>query len=90
MILENVTTPGLYDSAIPQYLAKHPGSSYLRTDQSCPSLRQADDEGDPIYAVYRYAGMTDAAARSAVCAEGAGAYGKRMDYGTDPSHQILC
>jgi serine/threonine-protein kinase len=71
-------------------LNEHPGASYLRTDQACPSLRQADDEGDPIYAVFRFAGTTDAAARSAVCTEGAGTYGKRLDYTTDPGFLISC
>ena len=90
MILGNVTTPGMYPEGVQRLLNEHPGASYLRTDQSCPSLRQADDEGDPIYAVYRFAGTTDGEARRAVCAEGAGVYGKRLDYTTPPSHQILC
>ena len=54
----------------------HPGASYLRTDQSCPSLRQADEEGDPIYAVYRPAGITQAQVCAAVSAAGGDAYGK--------------
>jgi serine/threonine-protein kinase len=90
VILGNVTTPGMYEDAIQQLLIRNPGASYLRTDQSCPSLRQADDEGDPIYAVYRVAGTTDLQARSAVCAAGPGAYGKRLDDTTDPGFLISC
>ena len=44
----------------------------------------------PIYAVYRFAGMTDGEARAAVCAEGAGTYRKRLDYTTDPGFLISC
>jgi serine/threonine-protein kinase len=90
VILGNVTMPDMYEDAIQQLLVQDPGASYLRTDQSCPSLRQADDEGDPIYAVYRYAGTADAQARSAVCAAGSGAYGKRLDYTTDTGFLISC
>jgi serine/threonine-protein kinase len=90
LVLGNVTTPGLYPDGVRRLLNAYPGSSYLRTDQSCPSLRQADDEGDPIYTVYRYAGMSDAEARAAVCAQGGDAYGKRLDYTSEPTHQIRC
>jgi serine/threonine-protein kinase len=90
VVLGNVTTPGEYREAIRRILSQHPGASYLRTDQACPSLRQADDEGDPIYAVYRYAGRTLSEVRSAVCAAGSDAYGKWLDYTTPPSHMITC
>ncbi|KUI22710.1 serine/threonine protein kinase [Mycobacterium sp. GA-1285] len=90
VVLGNVTTPGMYAGGIQRLLNQHPGASYLRTDQSCPSLRQADDEGDPIYAVYRYAGRTVSEVRSAVCAAGGDAYGKWLDYVTPPHRQILC
>lgn len=68
----------------------HPGASYLRTDQSCPSLRQADDQGDPIYAVYRPAGWTEREVCAAVRAAGDGAYGKWLNYTADPSRPIRC
>ena len=90
VVLGSVTTPGQYESGVQRLLNLHPGASYLRTDQSCPSLRQADDEGDPIYAVYRPAGSTQYEVWAAVCAAGGGAYGKVLDYGTDAAHQILC
>ncbi|GAT08440.1 serine/threonine protein kinase [Mycolicibacterium novocastrense] len=90
VVLGNVTTPGMYAGGIQRLLNQYPGSSYLRTDQSCPSLRQADDEGDPIYAVYRYAGRTLSEVRSAVCATGGDAYGKWLDYVTPPDRMITC
>jgi len=90
VVLGNVTTPSEYAQGVQRLLVTYPGSSYLRTDQSCPSLRQADDEGDPIYAVYRYAGRTEAEVRGAVCAAGGDAYGKWLDYTHDAAHQIRC
>ena len=42
VVLGNVTTPGLYEEGIQQLLNQHPGASYLRTDQSCPSLRRTE------------------------------------------------
>lgn len=90
VILGNVTTPGQYESGVQRLLNLHPGASYLRTDRSCPSLRQADDEGDPIYAVYRPAGTTQYEVCAAVSAAGGDAYGKVLDYGIDPAHQITC
>ncbi|MCF8572068.1 serine/threonine protein kinase [Gordonia sp. HY002] len=47
----NATTPGSYEQEVGDALASHPGSAYLRTDQSCSSLRH-DLDGNPIYAVY--------------------------------------
>ena len=86
VVLGSVTTPGQYAEGVQRLLNAHPGASYLRTDQSCPSLRQATEEGNPIYAVYRPGGTT-------LCAEvraaGDGAYGKLLDYTTDPGY-ILC
>ena len=90
VVLGNVTTPGQYESGVQRLLNLHPGASYLRTDRSCPSLRQADDEGDPIYTVYRPAGTTQYEVCSAVSSVGGDAYGKVMDYSTDPAHMITC
>ena len=88
VVLGNVTTPGQYESGIQRLLNLHPGASYLRTDQSCPSLRQADDEGDPIYTVYRPGGTTEQQLCAGVRAAGGDAYGKVLDYTTDPAHMF--
>lgn len=90
VVLGNVTTPGQYAQGVRRLLEMYPGASYLRTDQACPSLRQADDEGDPIYAVYRPAGRSLAEVCAAVRAAGGDAYGKWLDYTSDPQHQIKC
>ncbi|SEH48025.1 serine/threonine protein kinase [Mycolicibacterium rutilum] len=90
VVLANAVTPGRYDSEIQRYLNMYPGSSYLRTDESCSSLRRRDDAGNPIYAVYRPAGRTQSQVCSAVRAAGGTAYGKWLDNTTDPRHMIQC
>ncbi len=89
VILTSVTTPGRYVEGVAAALARFPGSSYLRTDMTCPSLR-ASLNGDPIYAVYRPGGRTRAQLCAAVAAAGDGAYGKVLDFSTDPSSYIVC
>jgi hypothetical protein len=90
VLLANAVTPGQYDAAIQHYLDTFPGASYLRTDESCPSLRQRDDAGNPIYAVYRPAGRTQAEVCAAVRAAGGEAYGKWLDMTTNPRYMIPC
>ena len=72
------------------YLNQYPGASYLRTDQSCPSLKQVSDDGTPIYAVYYVAGRT----LEDICTMrnqiGGLASGRWLDYTTDPESQITC
>lgn len=90
VILGSVTTPGQYAAGVQRLLAAHPGAFYLRTDQTCPSLRAATDEGNPIYAVYRPAGDTHAEVCAAVRTAGGDAYGKWLDYTTDPNVRVTC
>jgi hypothetical protein len=86
VVLGNAITPGRYQADVARLLAANPGASYLRTDKSCPSLRQATEEGNPIYAVYRVAEEVCNAVRAA----GGGAYGKLLDNTTDPGYIIPC
>lgn len=51
VVLGSAVRPGNYESEVQRLLDAHPGSSYLRTDHSCPSLRQQSDSGTPIYAM---------------------------------------
>ncbi|WP_137723707.1 hypothetical protein [Prescottella subtropica] len=90
VVLANATDPASYRTEIQRYLTTYPGASYLRTDRSCPSLRQASDSGDPIYTVYREAGRTTSEVCAAVRAAGGDAYGKRLDGTSDPSTWITC
>jgi serine/threonine protein kinase, bacterial len=90
VVLGSVTTPGLYADGVQRLLDAHPGSYYLRTDETCPSLRPATDEGNPIYAVFIPGGSTQSAVCAKVRAAGDGAYGKWLDYTTDPGYVIAC
>jgi serine/threonine protein kinase, bacterial len=90
VVLGNVTTPGLYATGVQALLNAHPGASYLRTDHSCPSLRQVSGEGNPIYAVFELGGRTQPEVCAAVNAVGGDAYGKWLDHTTDPTYIIKC
>ena len=83
-------TPGAYAAEIQAALDANPGSSYLRTDQSCASLSQATADGNAIYAVYRVGGTDQNNVCAAVNAAGGGAYGKWLDNSTSPSAIIDC
>lgn len=56
---------------------------------SCPSLRQESNEGNPIYAVYKPAGYTQAEVCAGVHRENDDAYGKWLDMKTDPPNIII-
>jgi serine/threonine-protein kinase len=90
VVLGSVTTPGLYAAGVQQLLDAHPGAFYLRTDQTCPSLRAATEEGNPIYAVFELGGINQGAVCAAVRAAGGNAYGKWLDTTTDPGYIIPC
>jgi hypothetical protein len=90
VVLGSVTTPGQYAEGVQRLLNANPGASYLRTDQSCPSLRQATADGNPIYAVYRVAGRSESAVCDAVRGAGGNAYGKWLDTTHAPDYIIPC
>ncbi|MDT5029641.1 MAG: serine/threonine protein kinase, bacterial, partial [Micromonosporaceae bacterium] len=89
-ILGSVTTPGLYAAGVQRLLDAHPGAFYLRTDRTCPSLRAATDEGNPIYAVFELGGRSQSEVCAGVRAAGGGAYGKWLDTTTAPGYLIPC
>ena len=86
----SVTTPGLYEAGVQRLLDAHPGAFYLRTDQTCPSLRAATEDGNPIYAVFVPGGTTQGQMCAKVRAYGGDAYGKVLDYVTDPGVPFRC
>ena len=90
VILGSVTTAGLYEAGVQRLLDANPGAFYLRTDQTCPSLRATTEDGDPIYAVFVPGGTTQAEMCARVRAYGSGAYGKRLDYSSDPQEPLHC
>jgi serine/threonine protein kinase, bacterial len=90
VILGNITTPGLYAAAVQHLLDAHPGAYYLRTDQSCRSLRRRNEAGNPIYAVFEPVGTTQREVCDAVHAAGGDAYGKWLDFTHEPGYIIPC
>lgn len=90
VIVYSATNPNSYRLAVQQALSSHPGSSYLRTDMSCPSLRQSSDDGTPIYAVFYPAGYSKSSVCSMVGQSGPGAYGRWLSTNISPAHKITC
>ena len=89
-IVYSATNPDKYRLAVQQALNSNPGSSYLRTDLSCPSLRQSSDDGTAIYAVFYPAGYSKSSVCSTVGQLGPGAYGRWLDTDISPAHKIVC
>jgi hypothetical protein len=70
-------------------LDRYEGSSYLRTDRSCPSLTQSVD-GQPIYVIYFGPFATDREACAARRDGPDGAYVRRLSNDLDPTHSVSC
>jgi serine/threonine-protein kinase len=90
VVIESAFSPGSYAADVQRLPDGHPGAMWLRTDRSWPSLRQATESGDPIYAVYRVAGYTEADICAGVRAEGGGDYGKWLDTVHTPDYVVPC
>lgn len=78
-------TPG----GIANVLESYPGSSYLRTDQTCPSLTP-DIDGKPIYVVYLGPFAVDTDACAARSRGPDGAYARRLSNDLGPDHSVAC
>lgn len=76
-------------SGVASVLEQYPGSNYLRTDQTCPSLTPSSD-GQPIYVIFLgpFAFDTDACAARAEGPEGA--YARRLSDELGPDHSVAC
>lgn len=76
-------------ASLTSVLDTYPGSSYLRTDQTCPSLTQSQD-GQPIYVVFLgpFAVDTDACTARAEGPEGA--YARQLSSELTPDHFVQC
>lgn len=88
VVVGNAVNEATWASEVQGYLTQFPGSSYLRTDQSCSSLRHRDDNGNVIYAVYQVAGRTQADVCRLRNQLGGDSYGKWLDNTTDPTTNI--
>ena len=78
------TSAGM-DSVLDQY----PNASYLRTDQTCPSLTQSSN-GQPIYVVYLGPFAVDSDACQARSEGPSGAYVRRLSNELTPQHSVSC
>ena len=76
-------------AAVESVLEQYPGSNYLRTDQTCPSLTQSSG-GQPIYVIFfgPFAFDSDACAARAGGPEGA--YARRLSDEVGPDHSVAC
>ena len=70
-------------------LDRYSGSSYLRTDQTCPSLTQSSN-GQPIYVVYFGPFTVDTDACQARSRGPNGAYVRRLSNDLTPQHTVNC
>lgn len=70
-------------------LDEYPGSNYLRTDQTCRSLR-ADVDGEPIYVVYLGPFAVDSDACQARAEGPEGAYARQLSDEVGPDHAVTC
>lgn len=76
-------------SGIAAVLDTFPGSEYLRTDQTCSSLR-ADVDGAPIYVVYFGPFVFDSDACAARADGPEGAYAKQLSNDIGPDQVVPC
>ena len=82
--------PDRYVEEITRLLRTNPGSGYLRTDVTCPSLRPVADNGEAIYAVYLGPFATFSEACDARFLGPSGSYVKRLDRFSDPTQIPDC
>ncbi len=87
LIVFNAFTPGRYEQQVASALAANPGAKYLRTDDSCASMRQRYDDGSPIYAVYyEDSSLADTCARKARV--GGAVYARYLDDSTPVGTEV--
>ncbi|MDX2381778.1 MAG: Hsp70 family protein [Acidimicrobiia bacterium] len=89
-IVASLVAPSVYRAEVSAKLAEFPGSAYLRTAVTCPSLRAQFTNGSDIYVVY-----FGPFARSSQACEarirGAGdAYVKNLSFSLPPNHEVSC
>jgi serine/threonine-protein kinase len=76
-------------AGIENVLDAYPGSNYLRTDQTCSSLRQNID-GQPIYVVFLGPFAFDVDACTARSQGPAGSYARQLSNDLGPDHSVAC
>lgn len=82
--------PFRYAEEIGAKLAQFPGSSYLKTAETCPSLRAQFTDGSDIYVVYFGPFPTVGQACAARALGESDAYVKTLSTSLAPSHEVSC
>jgi hypothetical protein len=82
---KNTTAAAMQDA-----LESFPGSHYLRTDQTCPSLNAPASDGSPLYRIYvgPYADVNEACAARSMGTQGS--FVKRLSTTDPPAHVVTC
>jgi serine/threonine-protein kinase len=75
--------------SVASVLEQYPGSNYLRTDQTCPSLTPAVD-GEPVYVIFFGPFAFDSDACAARAEGPAGSYARRLSSDLGPDHSVAC
>lgn len=88
-IIGSAVDSAQYNQVMSDVLARYPGSEYLRTDQTCPSLR-ADFDGDPIYSAFFGPFVSADEACSARAFGPSDAYVRILSTVDPPTHQVRC
>ena len=88
-ILASPVGPQATGPGVAAVLDQYPGSNYLRTDQTCPSLR-ADVDGAPIYVIFFGPFVVDTDACTARADGPEGAYARRLSDELGPDHSVPC
>ncbi|MEO6571922.1 MAG: hypothetical protein ABIO83_10280 [Ilumatobacteraceae bacterium] len=83
-IIASAVGPQATAASIADVLRTYPGSNYLRTDETCPSLNPSVD-GQPIYVVYFGPFAFDSDACTARADGTEGSYAKRLSEDVRPS-----
>lgn len=88
-VVGSVIDPEMYVQAVGELLVTYAGSEYLKTAETCPSLRPSVD-GNEIYVVYfgPFRSATEACGARDLGPQDA--YVRRLSTGLDPTHQISC
>jgi serine/threonine-protein kinase len=88
-IVGSSISPDHWLTDVTRALDAHPGSEYLRTDQTCGSLRPSVD-GNAIYSTYFGPFGTREEACAARARGPADAYVKQLSTALGPTHQVEC
>ena len=89
-IVASAVDPTQYAAEVSGKLAEYTGSAYLKTSETCPSLRARMPDGSDIYVVY-FGPYPDASTACAARAAGPpDAYVKMLSFDLPFDHDVPC